>query len=102
MEIAVDLMVIPRSASSARVSVYLISPDLPVEMIPALETRESVNVDLPWSTWAMTDMLRMLMGLSINSRICSMVKLTIFKQLQSGAFERRDRLKCTWVGQSIG
>jgi hypothetical protein len=33
-------------------------------MIPALETSESVRVDFPWSTWAMTDMFRMLVGLS--------------------------------------
>jgi hypothetical protein len=25
-------------------------------MMPAAATRESVRVDLPWSTWAMTDM----------------------------------------------
>lgn len=50
MEIAVDLMVIPRSFSSCRVSVNLISPAFWVAMIPALETKESVRVDFPWST----------------------------------------------------
>ena len=50
-----DLMVMPRSCSSARVSVALASPALAVEMIPALASRESVRVDFPWSTWAMTD-----------------------------------------------
>lgn len=34
-------------------------------MIPAFETRESVRVDFPWSTCAMTDMFRMLVGLSV-------------------------------------
>lgn len=34
-------------------------------MIPAAATRESVRVDLPWSTWAITDMLRMLFLYSI-------------------------------------
>lgn len=78
---AVDLMVIPRSISSclARgqpfsttqllrpthlVSVNRISPALAPAMIPALETSESVRVDFPWSTWAITDMFRMLVGLS--------------------------------------
>ncbi|KAH6710246.1 hypothetical protein EV126DRAFT_406931 [Verticillium dahliae] len=74
---AVDLMVIPRSCSSALVSVARWSPALAVEMIPALDRRESVRVDLPWSTWAMTDMLRTLQGLSISCRISSVVKLTI-------------------------
>jgi hypothetical protein len=87
MEMAVDLMVIPRSISSClycqkrdllwhyflavpealctyRVSVNRISPALAPAMIPALETKESVRVDLPWSTWAMTDMFRMLEGRS--------------------------------------
>jgi hypothetical protein len=36
------------------------------EIIPAFERRESVRVDFPWSTWAMTDMLRTFVGLSIN------------------------------------
>ena len=39
-------------------------------------TKESVKVDLPWSTWAMTDMLRMFRFLSIKPRISSTVKLT--------------------------
>lgn len=50
IEMAVDLMVIPRSCSSARVSIERASPALPVEMIPALARSESVRVDLPWST----------------------------------------------------
>lgn len=48
-----------------RVSVNRISPALEEAMIPALETRESVRVDFPWSTCAMTDMFRMLVGLSV-------------------------------------
>lgn len=50
MEMAVDLMVIPRSFSSSRVSVNRMSPALADAMIPAFETRESVKVDFPWST----------------------------------------------------
>ena len=37
-------------------------------MMPALLTRESVSVDLPWSTWAITDILRMLDRLSMIAR----------------------------------
>jgi hypothetical protein len=50
IEIAVDLIVIPRSFSSCLVSVKRISPAFDDAMIPALDTRESVRVDLPWST----------------------------------------------------
>ncbi len=46
-EIPVDLMVMPRSASSARVSVKRWSPAEAMEMIPAAATSESVRVDLP-------------------------------------------------------
>ncbi len=52
MEMAVDLMVIPRSFSSSRVSVNRTSPAFALAIIPALETRESVRVDFPWSTLA--------------------------------------------------
>jgi hypothetical protein len=41
-----------------------------------LETRESVSVDFPWSTWAITDILRMFLFLSIMTRISSTVKFT--------------------------
>jgi hypothetical protein len=41
-----------------RVSVNRMSPALAPAIIPALDTKESVKVDLPWSTWAITDMLR--------------------------------------------
>ena len=47
IEMAVDLMVIPRSFSSSRVSVKRMSPAFADAMIPALETRESVRVDFP-------------------------------------------------------
>jgi hypothetical protein len=47
MEIPVDLMVIPRSCSSARVSVKRASPALFEAIMPAFCTKESVNVDLP-------------------------------------------------------
>lgn len=46
----VDLMVIHLSCSSLRVSVNRVSPALAPAMIPAFDTSESVNVDLPWST----------------------------------------------------
>jgi len=58
IEMAVDLMVMPRSCSSARVSIARWSPALAEAMMPALDRSESVRVDLPWSTWAMTDTAR--------------------------------------------
>lgn len=72
----VDLMVIHLSCSSLRVSVKRVSPARAFAMIPAFDTRESVNVDLPWSTWAMTDMFLMFFFLSIIPRISSTVKFT--------------------------
>lgn len=78
----VDLMVMQRSCSSFLVSVNLISPALAPAMMPALLTSESVSVDLPWSTCAITDMLRMFFFLSMISRISSIVKFTC-KQLLS-------------------
>ena len=39
-----------------------VSPALAEAMIPALETSESVKVDFPWSTWAMTEMFLMLVA----------------------------------------
>lgn len=76
----VDLMVIHLSCSSLRVSVKRVSPALAFAIIPALDTRESVNVDLPWSTWAMTDMLRIFRFLSIIPLISSTVKFTCINQ----------------------
>ena len=72
----VDLMVIHLACSSGLVSVALVSPALAAAMIPALATRESVRVDLPWSTWAITDMFLMFLFLSIHDRTWSTVKLT--------------------------
>lgn len=72
----VDLIVMQRSCSSLRVSVKRVSPAFAPAMIPAFETSESVKVDLPWSTWAMTDILRMFRFLSIMPRISSTVKFT--------------------------
>lgn len=57
-------------------------------MIPALETRESVSVDLPWSTWAMTEMLRMFVavresegeeqsGQSLRGGVCSSLRFVL-------------------------
>jgi hypothetical protein len=59
-ETPVDLMVIVRSCSSARVSMKRTSPADWTAIMPAAPMSESVRVDLPWSTCAMTDMLRML------------------------------------------
>ena len=67
-------MVTPRSCSSARVSVKRASPAAFAEIIPALQIKESVKVDLPWSTCAMTLMERMLSVLSMICRIWSTVK----------------------------
>ena len=39
-------------------------------------TRESVSVDFPWSTWAMTDIFRMLVFFSIIWRTSVIVKFT--------------------------
>jgi len=50
LETYVDLMVIHLSCSSFLVSVMRVSPALADAMIPAFATRESVKVDLPWST----------------------------------------------------
>lgn len=72
----VDLMVMQRSCSSFRVSVKRVSPARDPAMIPAFDTSESVRVDLPWSTCAITDMLRMLDFLSMMARIWSTVKFT--------------------------
>mmetsp|Transcript_108479 Transcript_108479/g.302514 ORF Transcript_108479/g.302514 Transcript_108479/m.302514 type:complete len:213 (-) Transcript_108479:2-640(-) len=68
------LIVTPLSCSSARVSVKRASPACLAEMIPALQMSESVSVDFPWSTCAMTLMDRMLSVLSMIVRICSTVK----------------------------
>lgn len=72
----VDLMVMQRSCSSFLVSVKRVSPARADAMMPALETSESVRVDFPWSTCAITDMLRMLDFLSMMPRIWSTVKFT--------------------------
>lgn len=72
----VDLMVMQRSCSSLRVSVKRVSPARADAMIPAFDTSESVKVDFPWSTCAITDMLRMLAFLSMMARTWSTVKFT--------------------------
>ena len=81
--IYVELIVMPRSLSSSLVSVNLVSPALELAMRPALAIRESVNVDLPWSTWAMTDILRILWRLSITLRILSIVRYLAWKIRQN-------------------
>lgn len=66
----VDFIVIHRSCSSFLVSVNRVSPALALAMMPALLTSESVSVLLPWSTWAITDMLRIFARLSMIARTC--------------------------------
>merc|ERR1719308_298795 len=98
MEIAVDLMVMHLSCSSFLVSVALVSPALAAAIIPALAARESVKVDLPWSTCAITDMFLMLAFLSIHSRTWSTVKFTILKPF---LFYLINILR-SWVLSSLG
>ena len=65
----VNFMVMQRSCSSCcDVSVSRVSPARELAMMPALLTSESENIDLPWSTWAITDTLRMFNRLSMISR----------------------------------
>ena len=45
-------------------------------MTITLATRESVRVDLPWSTWAITDMFLIFSFLSIHALTWSTVKFT--------------------------
>jgi hypothetical protein len=55
-----------------------------------LDTRESVRVDLPWSTWAITDMFRMFSLLSMHARTWSVVKFTWNRIFQAhGTYYRR-------------
>ena len=75
-------MVIHLSCSSFLVSVARVSPAFALAIIPAFDNKESVKVDLPWSTWAITDMFRILCFLSIIVRISSTVKFT-WKNLRS-------------------
>ena len=67
-------MVMQRSCSSFLVSVNLASPAFAEAIIPALLTKESVSVDFPWSTWAITDMLRILCFLSMMERIYGKIR----------------------------
>ena len=53
-------------------------------MIPAAATSESVRVDLPWSTWAITDIDRMFFGFDWISWSWLMVKLTCGTQHARG------------------
>ena len=72
----VDLIVIPFSCSSFLVSMAHLSPAWWAEMNPARAKRESVKVVLPWSTCAITAMLRTFLGRSMAPLSCSMVKFT--------------------------
>ena len=65
-----------RTCSSWRVSVRRMSPAEASAMMPAAATSESVSVDLPWSTCAMTDIERMFRGLDWISCSWVRVKLT--------------------------
>lgn len=76
----VDLIVIHLSCSSFRVSVNRVSPALAEAMMPALHTKESVKVDLPWSTWAITDIFLILDFLSMIAGIWPTVKFTWMRE----------------------
>jgi hypothetical protein len=89
MDTPVDLMVMPRSASSARLSVKRAVPAACALMMPAFCTSESVSVDLPWSTCAITLMLRMLDVKSMHARSWSTVKFTCRGAGGGGAGDRR-------------
>lgn len=95
-----DLMVMHRSCSSLRVSVKRVSPARAEAMIPALHTRESVSVDLPWSTWAITDMFLMLAFLSMMARIWSTVKFTLREREERKGTQRVGEKKL-WQFQGI-
>lgn len=75
-----DLMVIPLSCSSSLVSVASLLPACFCPMSPALLSRESVSVVLPWSTCAITDMLRIFFFLDIIALTFSAVKFTLKKK----------------------
>lgn len=92
-----DLMVMHRSCSSLRVSVNRVSPARAEAMMPALHTRESVSVDLPWSTWAITDMFLMLAFLSMMARIWSTVKFTLREEIRGTQCVRKQ----LWQFQGI-
>lgn len=77
MEMAVDLMLMQRSCSSFLVSVKRVSPARAEAMIPALDTRESVKVDLSVIANVDHSMLRILDFLSMMERIWSTVKFNI-------------------------
>ena len=62
-----DLIVMPRSFSSSRVSVKRISPAFAEAIMPAFETSESVRVDFPWST--RDDAIRILFSHTKVSRL---------------------------------
>ena len=51
-------------------------------MMPAAATSESVSVDLPWSTCAITDMLRMLDGLFWITWSSSIVTARVWARAQ--------------------
>ena len=53
-----DFIVMPRSCSSSRLSMYRSWPASRLEMMPLLAMSESLRVVLPWSTCAITQMLR--------------------------------------------
>ena len=80
VEMAVDLMVMQGSCCSFLGSVVQVFSAFEAAMMPALVTRESVRVDLPWSTWAFTDMFLMFTFLPMHSRLSSVVKLTMIPQ----------------------
>ena len=97
MDTPVDLMVMPRSASSARLSVKRAVPAACALMMPAFCTSESVSVDLPWSTCAITLMLRMLDVKSMHARSWSTVKFTWARGVGKAKPKREERRACGGV-----
>ena len=65
-------------------------------MIPAAATSESVRVDLPWSTWAITDMDRMFNGFSWIFCSWAIEKFTI---LEGGGVPFKDLVSVKWRNQ---
>lgn len=60
-------IVIPRCCSSRLLSMYLNFPTIFWDITPLLATKESASVVLPWSTWAIMQILRIESGLCWSS-----------------------------------
>lgn len=88
-------IVIPRCCSSRLLSMYLNFPTIFWDITPLLATRESAIVVLPWSTWAIMQILRIESGLCWSSISLFWVRsaiLTVFsalKRIRIVIFERK-------------